>query len=101
MDTGIGIFKHVLPFHIQENSATEQTFTTPPTDEMIKRCLLFYLEPYQDALLNEKSYPSDFSVDGFIAKVKHIFEQHHKPVVQHSQNTYEVEVEKLKDVSAR
>jgi hypothetical protein len=95
LNTGIGIFKYVL--NIQENSASEQTFTTLPTYEMMKRCLLFYLEPYHNALLNERGYPSNFNVDWFIVGVKHIFEQHHKPVVQHGQNPYAITVD-LKDV---
>ena len=97
-DTSVGLFnKYIL--NVQESSATEQSFTPLPTDKMMERCLLFYLEPCQDTLLSNAGYPKNFSIAGFIIQVKHIFEQHYKPVVQHSQSVCRVPVENLKNVS--
>ena len=78
---GVGWFKTF--FGAQSEAATEDVFTPPSTEKMVKQCLHYYLEPFKGVLLDEEGYPPDFKLDEFVRQVKHIFEQHNKPVVQH------------------
>ena len=90
-ETGKGFFNK----YILGTTTAEQTFTPPPTSDMVARCLYFYLEPYRKILLNETGYPENFRVDGFVSEVKVILEQHHKPVVQHIDYPCPVTVDNL------
>ena len=81
----VGILKNV--FNVQSETATEDGFTPPSTEKMVKQCLHHYLEPFKRVLLDEDSYPLNFKLDEFVRQVKHIFKQHSKPVVQHSHNS--------------
>ena len=87
--------------NIQGSSVSEDEFTPLSSKEMVKQCLFFYLQPYQEALVNETSYTKDFTVDGFVQQVKRIFEKHHTPVVQHGLQVCPVRIENLKQVRTR
>ena len=84
LEGGVGIFKNL--FNVQSETATEDGFTPPSTERMVKKCLHHYLEPSKRVLLVEDGYPPDFKLDEFVGQVKHIFKQHSEPVVQHSHN---------------
>ena len=84
LEGGVGILKNL--FNVQSETATEDGFTPPSTEEMVKKCLHYYLEPLKRVLLVEDGYPPDFKLDEFVRQVKHIFKQHSEPVVQHSHN---------------
>ena len=81
---GVGIVKNW--FNVQSETATEDGFTPPSTEKMVKKCLHHYLEPFKRVLLVEDGYSLNFKLDEFVRRVKHIFKQHSEPVVQHSHN---------------
>ena len=81
---GVGIVRNWLNF--QSDTATEDSFTPPSTEKMVKQCLGLYLQPFKGVLLDEGGYPPYFKLDEFVRQVKHIFKQHNELVVQHSHN---------------
>lgn len=86
---------------IQHYSEAKGAFAPPSTEEMVKQCFYFYLEPYKNILLNEASYPQDFRLNEFVREVKHIFEQHEKLVVElYSSSCITVTVDNIKVVSS-
>ena len=92
-----GIVRNV--FNIKSDDTPEEGFTPPSTEEMVKQCLNFYLEPFKRVLLNKDGYPADFRLDDFVVKVKRIFQQHNKPIVQHqNMNWAHVTVDNIEDV---
>lgn len=96
-ESGVGIVKSL--FNMKGDTAPEERFTPPSTEEMVKQCLTFYLEPYKRVLLNEDGYPSEFRINKLVGEVKLIFQQHKKPVVQHqSKHCAPVPVDNLQDV---
>ena len=74
----------------QDSASQEQPFSPPSTEDMVKDCLHFYLEPFKDCLLNNAGYQSNFSISEFVRQVKLLFMQHHTPVVQYSLPTHDV-----------
>ena len=79
------------------NTPTVEAFTPPTTEEMVKQCLLFYLEPYKNFLLN--GYDENFQVEEFVRQVKLIVNHHYTPIVQHHDSSPSpVTVENLKNV---
>ena len=59
----------------------EKSILTPlSTDEMVKRCLLVYLEPYRKVLLQPEEYPENFH---FVKEVRDVYRQHREVMVQH------------------
>ena len=81
LEGGMGLLKTFLG--VQSEAATEDVFTPPSTEKMVKQCLHYYLEPFKSDLLSDEGYSPDFKLDEFVRQVKHIFEQHKRPVVQH------------------
>lgn len=93
MEKGLGMLR--IPGYTE----TEREFTPPSAEEMLKQCLHLYLEPHKKILLNETGYPQNFRLKKFVREIKHIFEQHETPVVQHKQSTYTlVTIAGLKEV---
>ena len=93
-DAGKGLFKRIF-----KSSSGEEKFDIPPTEDMMKRCLAFYLEPSKSTLLSNGEFPGNFSISEFGKQVKDILEQHTTPVVQHYNTPYPVPVEGIKLVS--
>ena len=93
---GVGIYNYL--FKVEDDTAEEVSLAPRSTEEMVKQCLRFYLEPCKDILLSEEGYPHNFRLDEFVGSVKRIFEQHYKPVVQHGDRTVPVSTDNLKDV---
>ena len=75
-----------------------EEFSPLSSEEMVKQCLVFYLEPYQKVIVTETGYTNDFTVDRYVAQVKRIFDQHYTPVVQHGQQICPVKIEDSKQV---
>ena len=84
----VGVYNFLI--NNQDSATEEQPFSPPSTEDMVKDCLHFYLEPYKDILLNKAEYQSNFSIGEFVRQVKLLFKQHHKPVVQHSAEKHDV-----------
>ena len=75
----------------------EKNNLTPlSTEEMVKKCLLEYLEPYKNILLQN----AEFSVN-FVREIKNIFCQHEHPMVHHPKvkDTPNISVGAVKGVS--
>ena len=51
------------------------------TVDMLKNCLLFYLEPLKDLLQSDGEYPENFSINELAEQVKDIYEQHKSPLL--------------------
>ena len=61
----------------------EKSILTPlSTDEMVKRSLLVYLEPFQKVLLQPEEYPGNF-VKMLVKEVRDLYRQHREPLVKH------------------
>ena len=78
------------------NIPTVETFTPSSTEEMVKQCLSFYLQPYKNILLC--GYDENFQIEEFVRQVYLIVEQHHTFVIQYQDCVYHVAVEGLKSV---
>ena len=68
-------------FNMRQTNNEEDTFSPPTTEEMMKRCLLFYLEPYKNTLLH--IIESQVHVNTLVKQIKTVFNQHKEPSVQH------------------
>ena len=77
-----GLWTSIKRFFGGLSDEKSEYFTLTPTDEMIQQCLLFYLEPFKDVLLNDRAYPDEFRIHEFVRKVKLLFQQHEVPAVQ-------------------
>ena len=64
------------------SNTEEETFRLPSTEEMITKCLIFYLEPFKCFLLSKEEYPQDVSILKVVEQVKDIYEQHKSLFVQ-------------------
>ena len=80
---------------------SDEKFTPPPTEEMMQQCLLFYLEPFKDKLLNDRSYPAKLKIKEFVRKVRLLLQLHEEPIVQHQYyvNPSPVCIKSIKPVS--
>ena len=59
----------------------EKSFLTPlSTEEMVKKSLLVYLEPFQKVLLQPEEYPGNFH---FVKEVRDVYRQHRELMVQY------------------
>ena len=85
-EAGKGFIKSLFT----SGSEEKESFTIPSTEDMMKSCLHFYLEPTRCTLLE---FPQTFSIAEFGKQVKVIFEQHSKPVVQHDDRLCTVSVD--------
>ena len=63
-------------------NTAEETFKPPSTEEMITKCLIFYLEPFRSFILSKEACPQDVSILKVVEQVKDIFEQHKSLFVQ-------------------
>lgn len=94
-----GGIEWVSSFFTDKDDSASEEFIPPSTEEMVKRCLNHYLQPFKSALLNKKGYHSDFRLDEFVRQVRQIFEQHNEPAVQHKHKSCViVTVNNLKEV---
>ena len=93
---GVGIFRTL--FNVQSETATEDGFTPPSTETMVKQCLRHYLEPFKWVLLDKHEDTADFKLDEFVKQVTQVFNQHNKPVVQHQRFDCATVTVDIKDV---
>ena len=66
------------------------------TDEMVQKCLLVYLEPYEKILLQTEKYPENVSFEMLLREVRDVFHQHKEPMVQNAK----VPIQSVTKVSA-
>ena len=97
LDKGLGFIRYIR--NIPGDTEAEGAFDPPSTEEMVKQCLHFYLEPSKNILLAETHFPQNFILNEFVREIKHIFQQHNNPVVQHNPSSpTTVSVDNLKEV---
>ena len=98
----------VRRFFTGQDDDRVERFTPLATDEMMKQCLLFYLEPFKDLLLHKVAYPDNFRIDHFVEQVRTIMQQHKVTLVRHpaadtpnstNSTNYTVKVTQIEQVS--
>ena len=100
MQAGKGYFDFFKKLFVQSDGK-EDSVTPLSTSEMAKRCLHLYLKPYKAIMLKEQEYPEDFKVDLFVRQMRHIYQLHQQPMVQHplAGQNIKVSVQTLPEVS--
>ena len=91
-EAGKGLLKKV--FRHGDGEGEKIMLNPLSKDEMVKRCLLVYLEPYEKILTEE--YPEDFKFEVLLKEVRDVFHQHKEPMVQNAK----VPVPSVTEVSA-
>ena len=72
----MGWLKGLLPGEGEEEGSVPAPLSTA---EMVKRCLLLYLKPYQN-VLQKMEHPENFKV---VREVRDVYRQHKELIVQH------------------
>ena len=73
-------------FSKQDDGKLEKV-ALPSNDEMMTQCLLFYLEPFKDVLLNDRVYHKEFKIHEFVRKIRFLLQQHKEPFLKDSNHT--------------
>lgn len=94
VDTGKGIWRKVLGRSSQVDNAKEVDISTMSMEDMAKKCLHFYLDPYMKYLVDEK-YSADFKIHIFVQRITDLYFQHLNPSVMHRKCLTNTFIEKV------
>ena len=72
-----------LPFTRKFKNDGEDTIKLLSLEEMACKCLIFYLEPWMESLVNDSEFPKGFKIDEFVREVQLVLESHLKPQIRH------------------